>query len=193
MAETSTSLLDRLRRQPDDSGWQQLVELYTPLIRGWLRQFPVWQNDVDDVVQEVLTVVVRKLALFDRQRSGSFRRWLRNITINCLREWWRGQRRQPLATGDSDFLQTLDQLEDPHSEWSQRWDREHQRHVTDCLLAQIRPRFEETTWQAFQKVALEGRSAAEVARELGMTPNAVFIAKSRVMTLLRQEGEGLLE
>lgn len=191
--ETSASLLDRLRRQPDESGWQQLVDLYTPLIHGWLRQFSVWQNDIDDVAQEVLTVVTRKLPLFDRQRSGSFRRWLRSITVNCLREWWRKQRQQPLATGDSNFLQTLDQLEDPHSVWSQRWDREHQQHVTACLLEQIKPRFEETTWQAFKKVALDGLSATEVARELNMTTNAVFIAKSRVMTLLRQEGDGLLD
>ena len=37
MSETSASLLDRLRLQPEDQDWRRLVDLYTPLIHGWLR------------------------------------------------------------------------------------------------------------------------------------------------------------
>jgi RNA polymerase sigma-70 factor (ECF subfamily) len=64
MSETSTSLLDRLRLQPDQQAWQRLVELYTPLIRGWLRRHALLDQDADDVVQEVLSVVVRRLPEF---------------------------------------------------------------------------------------------------------------------------------
>jgi RNA polymerase sigma-70 factor (ECF subfamily) len=193
MAETSVSLLEQLRRDPDERAWHRLVDLCTPLIRGWLRQFPGMQNDADDVVQETLTVVLKKIAGFERERTGSFRRWLRQVTVNCLRDHWRKCERKPTATGDTNFQHTLDQLEDPHSNLSQLWDREHTRHVTHYLLEQIRSHFEPTTWQAFQRVALDGAAPADVARELGVTVNAVFIAKSRVMTLLRQHGEGLLD
>lgn len=192
MAETSASLLDLLRQSPDDAAWKRLVELYEPLMRRWLRQFPVLQNDADDIVQDVLSVLLRKLPAFDRQRTGSFRRWLRGITVNCLRDFWRAKDRQP-ASSDQALLEKLDLLEDPHSESSQMWDEEHQRHVAAYLLAHIRSRFEETTWRAFEQVVLEGKKTAEVAQELGVTVNAVFISKSRVLAALRKEGEGLLE
>jgi RNA polymerase sigma-70 factor (ECF subfamily) len=192
--ETSISLLDRLREQPDSTGWQRLVDLYTPLIRGWLRRHGLPPQEADDLVQEVLTVVVRRLPEFRRaERTGAFRRWLRTITVNCLRDFWKRQRTRPRATGDSDFLHVLDQLEDPESALSRLWDEEHDRHVTQRLLEMIRPQFETSTWEAFQRVALHGVPPDQVAAELGMSVNAVFIAKSRVLCRLRQEGAGLID
>jgi RNA polymerase sigma-70 factor (ECF subfamily) len=161
---------------------------------GWLRRHLRLEQDADDLVQEVLTVVVRKLPGFRREpRTGAFRRWLKNITVNCLRDYWRSGRSRPKATGDSDFAQMLDQLEDPASDLSRLWDQEHDHHVTHRLLEMIRPKFEPATWQAFQRVALDGAPAEQVAAELGLTVNAVFIAKSRVLSRLRQEGEGLID
>ena len=194
MSETSTSLLDRLREQPDSASWQRWVDLYTPLIRGWLRRNAMLGPDADDVVQEVLAVVVRKLPQFHREpRTGAFRHWLRTITVHCLRDFWRSKRLRPVATGDSNLLEMLDQLEDPDSALSHQWDLEHDRHVTHQLLELIKPKFEPSTWLAFQRVALEGVSPDQTAAELGMTVNAVFIAKSRVLSRLREEGEGLID
>jgi RNA polymerase sigma-70 factor (ECF subfamily) len=192
--ETSVSLLDRLRDKPDEAAWQRLVDIYTPLIRGWLRRYATLQQDADDVVQEVLAVVVRRLPEFHREpRTGAFRRWLRTITVNCLRDFWRSQRLRPAATGDSNVAQMLDQLADPESALSRQWDQEHDQHVTSRLLELIKPKFEPSTWQAFQRVALDGVSPDQAAAELGITTNAVFIAKSRVLARLRQEGAGLLD
>src|SRR5262249_7484087 len=139
MDETSVSLLERLRHQPAAADWQRLVELYTPLIRAWLRRHAPQLRDVDDVVQDVLTVVVRRLPECEHQRTGSFRRWLKSITVNCLRDHWKRQRHRPVGTGDSDFLDLLQQLEDPRSEPSRLWDEEHDRHVAQRLLEMIRP------------------------------------------------------
>src|SRR5438105_3104588 len=128
MAETSASLLDRLRLHADPGDWRRLVDLYTPLIHGWLRRHGMPPQDADDVAQEVLTVVVRRLPAFRRQpRPGAFRRWLRTITVNCLRDFWRAQRGRPVAPGTSDFRQVLDQLADPASGLSRLWDEEHDR------------------------------------------------------------------
>src|SRR5262245_26033077 len=194
MNETSVSLLERLRLRPEEGDWQRLVELYTPLIRGWLRQHAPGLREADDVVQDVLAVVVRRLKEFEHQRIGSFRRWLRTITVNCLRDHWRaGRRAGPAGSGDSDLLELLGQLEDPRSELSRAWDLEHDRHVTHRLLEMIRDRFEPATWKAFERVALEGAGADQVATELGLSVNAVFIAKSRVLSLLRQVGRGLID
>jgi len=194
MTETSPSLLQRVQREGDDESWRELVELYLPLIRRWLRRHPLEAADADDLVQEVFGVVVRKLPGFEHnQRTGAFRAWLRTITVRCARDFWRSKNHRPDAKGGSEFLGMLDQLEDPNSEISRRWDREHDLHVTRKLLERLESAFAPQTWKAFQRVALDGSPADEVAEELGMTVNAVFIAKSRVLSRLRQEAAGLVE
>jgi RNA polymerase sigma-70 factor (ECF subfamily) len=194
MTPTSDTLLERLSVRSDAEAWGQLVDLYTPLIRGWLRRDLQLEQDADDLVQEVLCVVVRKLPQFRREpRPGAFRRWLRGITVNCLRDMWRARRSAPRALGASDFCEVLQQLEDPESGLSRLWDEEHDHHVARQLLARIRPHFEATTWTAFQRVALDAVPADQVARELGLSVNAVFIAKSRVLSRLRREGTGLID
>jgi RNA polymerase sigma-70 factor (ECF subfamily) len=194
MSETSTSLLKRVQSGSDGESWNRLVEVYTPLIRGWLGRWSHLNHDADDLVQEVMAVVVRKLPEFRRQpRPGAFRCWLRTITVNCLRAHWRACQSRPTVVGDTDFIQLLEQLEDPASGLSRQWDEEHDRHVFQRLLEIVRPHFEPATWDAFRLVALEGKSPDEAAAELELTVNAVFIAKSRVLRRLRQEGVGLIE
>jgi RNA polymerase sigma-70 factor, ECF subfamily len=193
MAATSASLLARVRADPNSPDWRHLVELYDPLIRGWLGRQNVVGQDADDVAQEVLAVVVRRLRDFEHnQRTGAFRTWLKSITINCVRDHWKGKKHRPIQ-GDSDLQDWLHQLQDPASDQSRQWDQEHDRHVTRHLLERLKDEFESKTWQAFSRVALDGVPAAEAARELGLSTNAVFIAKSRVLARLRQEAAGLVE
>jgi RNA polymerase sigma-70 factor (ECF subfamily) len=193
MAVTSFSLLERLRQRPDADGWRRLVELYLPLIQGWLRRHGVAPADADDLAQEVLTVVVRELPQFQHnQRAGAFRTWLRTITVHRVRDFWRGRKLRP-AAGDEAFGTLLDQLEDPHSAPSAQWDREHDHHVARRLMELVRPEFGTKTWRAFERTALDGARAAEVAAELHMSVNAVLIAKSRVLQRLRAEARGLTD
>src|SRR5215831_187155 len=58
MSETSVSLLQRLRHQPDPGSWQRLVDLYTPLLRDWLRRAALQPQDADDLIQDVFGVLV---------------------------------------------------------------------------------------------------------------------------------------
>jgi RNA polymerase sigma factor (sigma-70 family) len=192
MSETSLSLLQRLRHAPDPGSWQRLVDLYTPLLRDWLRRASLQAQDVDDLVQEVFSVLVKELPRFDYEpERGRFRGWLRTIMANRLRAFYRLRQSRPMATGGSDFAQMAAQLEDPHSELSQLWNQEHDQHVWRRLVELIKPDFESTTWDAFQRVTVEGVKPAQAAKELGISVNAVFIAKSRVMRRLRQEMKGL--
>lgn len=192
MSETSLTLLERLQRDPDPSAWQRLVDIYAPLIGHWLARSPLQKADHEDLTQEVLKIVVQKLPEFQRRQEGSFRAWLRVVTVNCLREFWRSSRNQPVATGGSDFLQKLQELEDPQSELAKAWNQEHDRHVARRLLELIGPQFEPATLQAFQKVVLEGHKPAQVAADLHISVNAVFLAKSRILRQLRKEIAGLL-
>ena len=194
MHETSLSLLERLRHSPEDESWNRLADLYTPLIRAWLRRYDVQDSDANDLVQEVLLAVSKDLSRFEhRGQPGAFPGWLKAILINRLRKFWRARDRRPQARGDSDIDARLAQLDDPASEMSRIWDREHDQYVLRQLMALAEPHFEPKTWKAFCRVALEGARPDAVAEEMEISRNAVIVAKCRVLSRLRQESEGLIE
>jgi RNA polymerase sigma-70 factor (ECF subfamily) len=194
MNETSLSLLHRLRCSPESESWTRLVDLYAPLIRAWLRKYDVQESDAEDLVQEVLLAVSKDLGKFDHGgHPGAFRGWLKAILVNRLRKHWRARDRRPQARGDSDIDARLAQLDNPSSEMSLIWNREHDQYVLRQLLALAEPHFAKTTWTAFSRVALDGAKPDDVAREMGISRNAVIIAKCRVLSRLRQESEGLIE
>jgi RNA polymerase sigma-70 factor (ECF subfamily) len=193
MPETSVSLLDRLRDSPDDASWQRLVDLYTPLIQTWLRRQGLQPADADDLAQDVLAVLVRELPGFHHQRTGAFRSWLRTITVHRLRNFWRASQTRAVATGDSDLVRRLEELEDPHSALSRLWDQEHDQHIMKRAMELIASEFAPSTWKAFRRQVLEGASVDTVAAELGLSANAVIIAKSRVLSRLREEIRGLVD
>ncbi|SRR5579883_355495 len=191
--ETSASLLERLRTSPDEAAWRRLDDLYQPLIRRWLLRDPSLREEADDIVQEVMSVLVRELPGFQRRRNGSFRRWLRTITAHRLAAFYRSRKNRPVALGCPAEESPLTQLSDPNSEMSRQWDREHDRYVLSRLMELIAPMFEPTTLAAFRRTALEGIAPARAAKELGLSLNAVLIAKSRVLSMLRQEAKGLID
>ncbi len=191
MNETPLSLLDRLRREPRDGiSWRRLTSIYAPLIRRWLLQQEAPEADVDDLAQEVLLVLAKDLGKFDHNgRTGAFRLWVRMITGHRLRDYWRSRKSEP-RNGVADRLA---EIEDPNSELGRRWDREHDEYLAQRLMELIEPEFAPTTWRGFRLHVLEGREASEVAEILGLSVNAVLIAKSRVLRRLRQEGRGLID
>jgi RNA polymerase sigma-70 factor (ECF subfamily) len=191
--ETSNSLLERLAGAPTDDDWRRLDDLYQPLLRAWMARAGVVASDVEDLVQDVLLVVYREVAGFERRRQGAFRAWLRTILAHRVRDHFRGQKYRPTATGDSDFLRRLDELESPDSALSRLWDREHDEYVAASLMQRVQGDFAPATWQAFRRHALEGEPAMQVAEALGLSLNSVLLAKSRVLKRLRQELAGLVE
>src|SRR6516164_5756033 len=151
--ETSVSLLERLAGAPTDGDWRRLDDLYRPLLRDWVARAGVAASDVDDLVQDVLLVVFREVAGFERRGRGAFRAWLRTILAHRVRDYFRGQKYRPTATGDSDFLRRLDELESSDSALSRQWDREHDEHVAASLMNRVQGDFEPVTWQAFRRHA----------------------------------------
>lgn len=192
MTETPVSLLERLRLRPDPASWQRLIDLYAPLVRSWIRRYTLQPADADDLAQEVLAVLVRELPDFRHDlRRGAFRRWLRTILVNRLRTFWRGRDRSAADISATDVV--LSRLEDPESDLSRLWDRQHDEHVARRLLELLEPEFEPTTWRVFRLLVLEGKSTAEAAAEVGISEGAARVAKSRVLRRFRQEAEGMLD
>ncbi len=194
MNTTSLGLLDRLKHaRPDASEWRRLHEIYLPLIRSWILRVPGLQGEADDLAQEVLVVVFRNLPTFERRRQGSFRAWLRQITVNRIRAFGKVRHRQPKAGLAPEADHLLSQLDDPDSQLSRQWDRDHDQHVLQKLLAIVQADFEPKTWHAFTRFALEAAPAVRVADELGISESAVMQAKYRVLKRLREEAGDLLD
>ncbi|HKI38361.1 MAG TPA: sigma-70 family RNA polymerase sigma factor [Gemmataceae bacterium] len=191
--ETSASLLERLRTSPDEASWRRLDDLYRPLIRRWLLRDPTLREEAEDIVQDVMQVLVCELPGFQRRQTGSFRRWLRTVAAHRLAAHYRARQNRPQALGASPEECPLAQLADPNSELSRLWDDEHDRYVLRRLMDLIEPMFEPSTLAAFRRVAFDGVAPADAAEELGLSHAAVLTAKSRVLSRLRQEAEGLID
>jgi RNA polymerase sigma-70 factor (ECF subfamily) len=183
---TSASLLDQARGR-DALAWNRLVDVYTPLLDVWFTAAGLQPADRDDLTQRVLAILLKQLPDFEHNgRPGAFRAWLRGIVVNLLREFSRARGRIPTATPP-------DAIPDSDADLSRRWEEQHDRHVLHSLMNLVRPEFSGPTWQAFRRLALDDAPARIVAAELGLSVNAVLIAKSRVLSRLRQEARGLVD
>ena len=192
MHDTPKSLLQRVQSGPAPDDWRRLTDLYTPFLEQIVQHFGLFDADRDDLVQDVFTIVVREIARFEHnEQRGAFRRWLRTITVNRMRELWRA--RSVRTGGGQADLSDLESRQAVDGELERIWDQEHDAWVVNRLLEVLRPEFTTSTWQAFSRQLIDGASAAQVAAELGMTVNAVLIAKSRILRRLREEIRGLIE
>lgn len=185
-AEFNSVNLLRGLNQDDMDAWQRLDQVYLPLVRSWLQKFGLAGSHADDVAQEALIIVWNKLREFQRRREGSFRCWLKKITFNCLRDYCRKQRRHGSAFGGDDAQQMIQALADPQGDLSRAWDAQHDQHVLQLAMQRAKGQFSQVTWRAFQATAVEGQKTREVAKQLGLSENAVCIAKSRVTARIRQ-------
>jgi RNA polymerase sigma-70 factor (ECF subfamily) len=189
---TSFSLLDRLKAAtPEASDWNRLQGIYLPLVERWLSRVPGLGDESADLAQEVLVVVFREIPRFERRREGSFRAWLRQVTVNKILNYRRQRQRRPTVGLDpADGF--LERLSDPNGDLAREWDRDHDKHVVEKLLAIVRSDFTPTTWEAFRRFGVDGVPAVRVAEELGLSENAIILAKSRVLKRLREEAGDLL-
>ena len=192
MDPTSLSLLDRLKvARPESSDWNRLQGVYLPLIQRCLGRVPGLGDESADLAQDILVVVFREVPRFDRKREGSFRAWLRQVTVNNVRNYRRKRQRRPVV-GLDPAEGFLERLSDPNDELAREWDRDHDKQVVERLLAVVQPDFNPSTWEAFRRFGLDGEPAGRVAEELGISENAVILAKSRVLKRLREEAGELL-
>ncbi len=186
---TRPSLLLRIRDAGDAAAWSEFAELYGPIIRGYCRRRGLQPADADDVAQEVLARVARAIGAFRYEPDrGRFRDWLGTVARNQITRFLEVHGRQPRAPRHDDTAALIEtSSEDPE------WSAEFHARILEAALGRIRPDFEPTTWVAFTSIWGAGRPAPEVARELGLTIDAVYAAKSRVLRRLRDEVLALAE
>jgi RNA polymerase sigma-70 factor (ECF subfamily) len=183
---TRPSLLVRLRDHRDDQAWGQFVELYAHLVYDYARQRGLQDADAADLTQNCLRRVAAHVGSLEYDPGrGTFRGWLFTIVRNMVRDFHSRSRRRSQGSGDPRVQRLLDLREAPEPEETARWEREYRLGLLAWAADQVRPQVQEATWQAFWQTAVEGKPGAEVAKTLGLTTAAVYLAKSRVMARLR--------
>lgn len=184
--ETRRSLLVRIRDTNDHAAWREFVGIYAPLIHAYALRRGLQDADAADVAQQVLHSVMLSIPGFEYDPAkGSFRGWLFTVSRNHVLKNLDKRRRTPTATGDTSFQESLPQ-QPADSDDEAIWNREHELQVLRWAADKAKVEFRGRTWDAFRAVAMEGKQAAAVAEDLGMSVGAVYIAKSRVISCIRK-------
>ena len=183
---TRASLLVRLRDPRDEAAWTEFVDLYAPLIYGYLRRQGLQDADAVDVSQEVISTIARAVSrlAYDPKR-GSFRNWLFTVVRRKLSNWRRAQRIRPRGSGDTATQRLLEQCPAPEGgelEWEAEWEER----VYSWACTQVRRSVTDVTWQAFWRTAIDGQPGKQVAADLGLTVAAVYHARSRIVARLKE-------
>lgn len=190
---TSLSLLTRVR-QNDNHAWDRFVELYSPLVGRWCSKMGLGPPHADDVKQEVFIAVAKHLSDFVRgDRKGSFRAWLKTVTWSKVADYWRARKAEILPIGGSEAFTQFATLAQATNGESDADGIEEKSILYRRAVELIKKDFEVATWTAFWRTVIDGLSAGEVADEIGISRNAVHLAKARVFRRLRQEFVDLIE
>lgn len=175
----------------DEDAWTALVDLYGRRIYRWCRQAGLQPADAGNVVQEVFESAARNLQGIRKETHGtSFRGWLRRITQNKIRDYFRVlARQQDVARGGTDAQRWLMDSEAPGG------DSDADPDVASCGVAfaavkkdvveRVRAEFSDRDWHLFWRVVVDGQSAVEVGEEFGVSANAVRLVKMRILRRMR--------
>ncbi|MCI0377400.1 MAG: sigma-70 family RNA polymerase sigma factor [Gemmataceae bacterium] len=181
--QTSASLVERLRDLRDEAAWIQFVQIYAPLVYGWLRKQGLQDADAADLTQDALRAATQALPELEYDpRHGSFRGWLFTIVRNRLCSF--RVRRREQGSGDSQTLHFLQEIQQEEP-GEQEWEQEYRRRLFAWAAEQVREHVSDGNWHAFWQTSVQGKSAVEAARLLRMSVSAVYTAKSRVLARIK--------
>lgn len=193
-ATTDISLIDRVR-QDDQASWHQFMDIYRPLVAHWCGRIGIKNQDADDVCQDVFASVSMSINRFSKKHeSDTFRGWLRTITKCRIADYLRRKSHQVRSMRNIDIDRRVAPLAEPEEpSETDNESRKVSREVLRAAVKAVQDRSDDTAWRAFIRTAVDDQSATEVAKELGMRPDAVRQAKSRVSRRLRIELGPLLD
>lgn len=183
---TSMTLLDSLALGNSPEAWDKFVDLYAPLMLHWNRQLGLQEADARDIAQDAMAFIITNIKKFTRAREGSFRLWLKRINYNMLRNFRKKKLGQPnssdldyenLQNAGDDFLFAENYYQD----------------VFESALRLLHRDFTELTWNAFLATVLLNRPIEEVGAELKQSPNAVYIARHRIINRLSEAVQEFVE
>jgi RNA polymerase sigma-70 factor (ECF subfamily) len=186
-SKTRVTLLGRLGSDHYDSeAWSEFVEHYGRKIHAWCRVWGLQDADAQDVTQHVLLKLAARFRDFRYEPSRSFRAWLKTLTHHAWQDYLKARGRPGLGSGDTsvlDLVANVEAREDLAVHLQEAFDQE----LLDEAMARVRLRIEPRTWDAFRLLVLDDWSGAQAARHLGMKVATVFVARSKVLRMIREE------
>jgi len=186
MTTTRKTLLQRVRDPADRDAWEQFFELYSPLLEGYARACGLARADAQEVRDQCLEVLVRRLPGFEYERSkGSFQVWLQKIARGKVVDHLRSAR---VAREETAELATLgDAGLEPDQHWERQWRSEHLRYaLRDALRGET-----SDAERAFELLLLDELGVPEVCARTGLNANQVYKAKARILRRVREVLERL--
>lgn len=194
MQSTSESLLLRLTSSASQSSstnpstaWSRFVELYTPLIFYWSRKVGLQNQGAADLVQDVLSIWYQKLPKWEYDPTKSFRGWLRTVMLNRHRELSRKKSPTLLDAATSVFTNL------PSRKIAEStWDLNYARQLVAAAMEAMQNDFADSTWLALRELVRTGRPTAEISKEFEASVWTLYPVKSRFLSWLRRELEGLI-
>jgi RNA polymerase sigma-70 factor (ECF subfamily) len=178
-------LLKRLRYRTDAVAWAEFVDEYQPVLRAFVRRQGVSAADVPDVVQDILARLVPALARFEFDPSrGRFLTWLWRVTRNSAKNWIRKRVSRVRAEAAWYQLQPANQA---GNDAPDERERACLRQILQQVFADVRQTILPAAWACFEGQVLHGRRADELATELGVSRNAVYVNTCRVRARVREQ------
>jgi RNA polymerase sigma factor (sigma-70 family) len=183
---TKVSLIMRVCKLRDARSWSEFHAIYRPLIFGYLRGLGLKEHDADELTQEVFLQLLKFLPKFEFDRTrAQFRTYLWKVTYNTLIAGARWKKVRDRA--EEEWVRRFSES-DGSADWDLevQWLREHQQRILEVALSRTRPMVPPKAWACFEGRLMRRRPAAEVAAELGITTNTVYVCTSRVLKDLRR-------
>ena len=184
---TRITLLGRLRATPNDPAvWSEFVDWYGRNIHAWCTAWGLQESDAEDITQEVFLKLSVQMHGFCYDPKGSFLAWLKTLTRNAWMVYAVKQRKAGRGSGDDSGMQKLTTLEakkDLAQRLDEAFDQELYKEASNLVRLRVQPR----TWEAFELLAIQGHSGDEVAARLKMKVATVFVSRSKVQRMLREE------
>jgi RNA polymerase sigma-70 factor (ECF subfamily) len=200
---TRASLLRRLKDWDDQTSWREFFDTYWRLIYGVARKAGLTDAEAQDVVQEALLAVARKMPGFTYDPAvDSFKGWLVRITRWKIADQFRKRsagvqasawpvalrRRNPLNRELQPRTDTIERVADPANfDLQAIWDGEWEAHQLHTALARLKRRVKPELYEMFYLHVLKEQPVREVARALNVSAAQVYLAKHRLGALLRRE------
>ena len=183
--ETRYTLIGKIRDPKDAEAWSEFTTIYQPLIFRIARKKGLQHADATDVTQEVLSKVAGAIEKFDgSQENASFRGWLYRITRNLVIDFLRSRSKHATVQIDE-----INFASEPSRDESAEFHQEFQKQVFWVVAAEVKTQVKPATWQAFWETEVERKPVEQVAKDLDMSPGAIYVSRSRVLARLKNEAE----
>lgn len=184
---TRASLISRVRCQ-ESRAWDELVELYGPLIAHWCYRFELDSHSTADCIQDVFTAVSRALPNYAAQKThGAFRGWLWTITRNKIYDLLRRNRLHSQPRGGTSAMELLNEIPDFQDSDDEPSSAEELKSLVARALDQIRCEFEPSSLEIFMRSVIDQVATDLVAIEFHVQPATVRQVRSRILRRLRQQ------